>query len=251
MIMINTPMTSNGSERLPPSLEDYIETIYEISRDRKFARVRDIVKRRGVKSSSVTGALKKLEERGLIEYEKREYIALTPKGEEEARKVLSRHDILTQFFTSVLQMQKERAEHEACVIEHYLSDNTRDRLVRFIEYIDGAGSLDASKFQEGFRQYLQSGLESSTPLEGSPDLKKESDETPTLADLSPGQSGTVVRIAPGGAVRKRLLDMGILPNVKITMERSAVGGDPLWISVRGYQLSLRRKEASLIQIVFD
>jgi Fe2+ transport system protein FeoA len=51
-----------------------------------------------------------------------------------------------------------------------------------------------------------------------------------------------------GAVRQRLLDMGILPGVTIEVERVAPAGDPLWIRLQGYQLSLRRAEAKAIAI---
>ena len=236
------------SERLPPSLEDYIETIYEIVSARKFARVRDIVKQRNVRSSSVTGALKKLEERGLIEYEKREYIVLTSKGEEEARKVLSRHDILSQFLSSVLQMPKEIAEQEACAIEHYLTDDARDRLVCFIEFLESGTSTSVTKFRDDFRLFLSAKIGTSGKAAGAIKPKMRPKKGQTLADLSPGNAGVVTGIEPGRAVRKRLLDMGILPNVEIVVERIAVGGDPIWIRVRGYQISLRRSEARLVRI---
>lgn len=243
------PLVENEiSDRLPPSLEDYIETIYEIIRTRKFARVRDIVKQRQVKSSSVTGALKKLEERGLVEYEKREYIILTKKGEEEARKVLSRHDIVSQFLSSVLQMPKDCAEQEACAIEHYLSDDVRDRLVCFIEFLESGTGLGTGNFKEEFNKFLSLKIRPAGRPEQGPKTQKKSEEGKTLADLSPGQKGVVTGIAPGSSIRKRLLDMGILPNVEIALERIAVGGDPLWIRIRGYQLSLRKSEARMVRI---
>ena len=239
------------SERLPPSLEDYIETIYEIVSARKFARVRDIVKQRNVRSSSVTGALKKLEERGLIKYEKREYIVLTPRGEEEARKVLSRHDILSQFLSSVLQMPKESAEQEACAIEHYLSDDARDRLVCFIEFLESGTSTDVTKFRDDFKPFLSARIGTSGRSAVTSQAKKRPDKGKTLADLPPGHIGVVTGIEPGGAIRKRLLDMGILPKVEIAVERIAVGGDPIWIRVRGYQVSLRQSEARLVRVSSD
>ena len=71
---------SLGRDSLSGSLEDYLETIYELVRDKKLARVKDIANRRGVRSASVTPAMKRLAELGLIEYVEREYIDLSEDG---------------------------------------------------------------------------------------------------------------------------------------------------------------------------
>jgi Fe2+ transport system protein FeoA len=51
-----------------------------------------------------------------------------------------------------------------------------------------------------------------------------------------------------GAVRQRLLDMGLLPGARVAVERAAMAGDPIWIKLHGYQLSLRRAEAKAIRV---
>ncbi|HOV69430.1 MAG TPA: ferrous iron transport protein A [Clostridia bacterium] len=68
----------------------------------------------------------------------------------------------------------------------------------------------------------------------------------SLKELSPGQKSVVVRIDGRGAVRKRLLDMGITPGTEIQVLRTAPLGDPLEISLRGYKLSLRKAEAQAV-----
>ena len=83
---------------LTSALEDYLETIFELVRDQKLARVKDIARARGVKSGSVTPAMKRLSELGLIKYVQREYIDLTPDGEIEARRIYAKHQILSRFF---------------------------------------------------------------------------------------------------------------------------------------------------------
>ena len=70
-----------------------------------------------------------------------------------------------------------------------------------------------------------------------------------ISDLSPGESCTVTGVNGSGAIRQRLLDMGILPNVSIHIERIAPAGDPLWIRLQGFQLSLRRAEADAIMVI--
>jgi Fe2+ transport system protein FeoA len=70
----------------------------------------------------------------------------------------------------------------------------------------------------------------------------------SLADLKPGKGALVTKIDAAGAVRQRLLDMGVLPNTPIQIERVGLGGDPYWVRCQGAQLALRRSEASSILI---
>ena len=91
-----------GTCHLSSSLEDYLETVFELVRDRKVARVKDIAKARGVRAASVTPAMHRLAHLGLIDYAEREYIVLTPAGEKMARRVYARHRVLQRFFREVL-----------------------------------------------------------------------------------------------------------------------------------------------------
>lgn len=67
-----------------------------------------------------------------------------------------------------------------------------------------------------------------------------------LNEYSPGEKGVVVRIDADGKIRRRLFDMGITPGANITMKKTAPLGDPIEITVRGYELSLRKSEAETI-----
>ncbi len=73
----------------------------------------------------------------------------------------------------------------------------------------------------------------------------------TLAALPVGQSGTVISVGGEGALRIRLLDMGIIPKTRITVVKVAPMGDPIELYLRGYSLTLRRKDASLIDVMTD
>jgi ferrous iron transport protein A len=70
----------------------------------------------------------------------------------------------------------------------------------------------------------------------------------TLAELKPGQRGTVMRVGGTGAVRRRMMDMGLTAGTEVTAVRRAPLGDPIEFTVRGYNLSLRQNEAQSIQI---
>ena len=70
----------------------------------------------------------------------------------------------------------------------------------------------------------------------------------TLKDARIGDAVTVVKLRGEGAVRRRIMDMGITKNVEIFVRKVAPLGDPIEINVRGYELSLRKADAEMIEI---
>ena len=70
----------------------------------------------------------------------------------------------------------------------------------------------------------------------------------TLKDVRIGDIVTVVKVHGEGAVRRRIMDMGITKNVEIFVRKMAPLGDPIEINVRGYELSLRKPDAEMIEI---
>ncbi len=65
----------------------------------------------------------------------------------------------------------------------------------------------------------------------------------TLNDIKVGSNAVVTKIGITGALKRRLIDMGITPGVKIKVKKVAPLGDPIEINLRGYELSIRRSEA--------
>lgn len=72
--------------------------------------------------------------------------------------------------------------------------------------------------------------------------------TLTLDRLTPGQRARVQVVGGRGETRRRLMDMGLVSGVEVEMLKTAPLGDPVAYRLRGYQLSLRRAEASLIEV---
>lgn len=79
-------------------------------------------------------------------------------------------------------------------------------------------------------------------------IKEVGDFLKTLYDLKPGQSGIVTEISTSGALKRRLVDMGITPGVKIMIRKVAPLGDPIEINLRGYELTIRKDEARNIKL---
>ena len=69
-----------------------------------------------------------------------------------------------------------------------------------------------------------------------------------LSELKVGEKGTVVAVNGEGAVRRRLFDMGITPGAEVYLRKKAPLGDPIEIAIRGYELTLRKSEASHVEI---
>ena len=70
----------------------------------------------------------------------------------------------------------------------------------------------------------------------------------TLRELKVGESATVVKVHGEGALRRRIMDMGITKGVSLSIRKVAPFGDPIELNVRGYELSLRKADCELIEI---
>lgn len=241
---------------LSASLEDYLEAIFHLVAEKRVARSRDIAKRLKVNRSSVTGALHSLAHKGLVNYEPYEAITLTRGGRAIAKDVVRRHEVLRDFLLKVLSVDAVTAEQAACRMEHAVPSPVLERLIQFVEFIEMC-PRGGGKWIRGFGYHCDQADPKTCELciaSCLEDAKKKSQARSVgamvvaLKDLSPGQRGKVTQIRGRGEVYKRLLDMGVTPGSLIEMRRAAPLGDPLEIKVRGYYLTLRKKEAEKIAV---
>lgn len=70
----------------------------------------------------------------------------------------------------------------------------------------------------------------------------------TLKELAVGKSGIITAVGGEGALRCRLLDMGLIPKTQVTVQKIAPMGDPVEIRLRGYELTIRLEDAAKIEI---
>lgn len=68
----------------------------------------------------------------------------------------------------------------------------------------------------------------------------------TLKEFKPGEKGIVLKVTAQGGIKRRLFDMGITPGAEVSMKKAAPLGDPIEISIRGYELSVRKTEAEAV-----
>ena len=70
----------------------------------------------------------------------------------------------------------------------------------------------------------------------------------TLKDVKVGETATVARLHGEGPVKRRIMDMGITKGVEVFIRKAAPLGDPVEVNVRGYELSLRKADADMIEV---
>ncbi|MDY0041963.1 MAG: metal-dependent transcriptional regulator [Desulforhabdus sp.] len=153
-------MTCDPVEGLSASMEDYLEVIFHLEDSNRVARAKDIADQMNVQRASVTGALKALAGRGLINYSPYSYITLTATGRNIARDIIRRHNTLKEFFVTALQLTPEEAEANACRMEHAIDPSAVDRLVHFLEFIKTCPRTGIDWF-DAFARYCKRGVQTS------------------------------------------------------------------------------------------
>ncbi len=118
---------------LTPSMEDYLEKIYELMKDKGYARVSDIASSLAVQPSSVTKMLQKLDEQDYVTYEKYRGFVLTKTGEQMGKAMKQRHNMLAELLR-MLGIPETTIQEDVEGIEHHVSPQTLKQLNRLVDY---------------------------------------------------------------------------------------------------------------------
>jgi len=249
---------SETKAQLSPSMEDYLEAIYNLKIRSQVARVKDIARELDVKMPSVTGAIQSLATKGLVKHEPYEYVELTEEGLDRARGIAHRHAAVKEFLVRVLGLPEAEAESEACGIEHAIRSETLERLLKFVDFVRESGGDHPLRIDH-FQHYLKHGkYPAGCKFRGGPGDEprgrgRASSVSPTitsmkLSDLKPGMKGRIAFVSGKGRIRKRLMEMGITADTRFEVVRVAPFGDPVEIKIRNYLLSLRKSEAEHVEV---
>ncbi len=114
--------------------EDYLEAINALVDEKGYARIKDIADRLGVSPPSVTEMIKKLDMKKLVAYRRYDGVGLTPEGRRVGVRVQRRHDIIMEFLL-MLDVPKDIADRDACIMEHELDSRTLRQLQRLTECV--------------------------------------------------------------------------------------------------------------------
>src|SRR5699024_176098 len=116
-----------------PSMEDYIEQIYNLIETKGYARVTDIAEALLVHPSSVTKMVQKLDKDGYVDYEKYRGFILTDKGNKIGERLVFRHELLEDFL-EIIGVDKDNIYDDVEGIEHHLSWDAIDRIADLVTY---------------------------------------------------------------------------------------------------------------------
>ncbi len=127
-----------GENEITHSAAHHLLAIAELSAKRGYARVTDVAKFLEITSGSASTNLKGLKQKGLVTEDENRFICLSEDGKRLADAILKRREILQHFFTTVLGVDEQQAEIDACKTEHLLSMNTTTKMAEFATKYNGA-----------------------------------------------------------------------------------------------------------------
>jgi DtxR family Mn-dependent transcriptional regulator len=207
---------------LSETQEDYLLDILEQTTKHTVARIKDIANSRSVSLPTVVSAIKTLAAKNIIHHEKYGYITLTDYGIELAKNLLERKKNILKFLTFTLGVQEDIAIIDAHKLEHDLSKQTYESLMKLTEFLDANPHI-----KEQFEKFS----------------KKEA--YMRLNEINVGETAKIVKIE-NSPIKSKLLSMGTTPGTVIKVEKVAPLGDPIEVTLLGYHLTLRKDEAEKI-----
>jgi DtxR family Mn-dependent transcriptional regulator len=195
------------------STENYLATIYRLTRETPAASTKDIAESLGLSPPSVSEKIIRLAEEGYLDHKWRQGVSLTEKGTAVALQVLRKHRVIESFLVKILNYSIEEVNEEAHRLEHAVSHRLIDAMEALLEY-------------------------PKTDPHGHPIPSKEGTvaaaDFHSLAEQSAGKTVQVSQVSDQERERLRYLtDLGIVPGARITVVEAAPFEGPLTIDVDG------------------
>lgn len=211
-----SPVTANA--------EEYIEGIYRLSQGDSEVTASDLARHLGISMASVTGMLKRLDERELVHYTPYKGVRLTEPGHQLALELIRRHRLSERFLTDMLGLPWEKAHDEACKLEHVFTGELEERLTRALGY-------------------------PTTCPHGHPLDATQSDPTVPLAMLTPSEAAVIIKIDDERAeFLQYLATLGLMPGVAIEVTARAPFNGPVMIKVGSASYALGLEVAERISV---
>ena len=223
-------------------VEEYLKAIYDIAGKDGTARTTAIAKCLNISLPSVTEAMQKMAEQGLVVYEPYKGVTLTKEGVAIATKIKRKHRLLEVFLTDILHIDKDKAHAEACKMEHSLSDETEIALCNMLnapaKCPHGSpispctmviGTCDECNVNPGDHEH-----------------KADDRNIVPITDLVPCERGVVAFLRGDKKVVQRLSDLGLTLHTEIELLRKSPMNGPIEICVRRTNLAIAREIADNI-----
>jgi DtxR family Mn-dependent transcriptional regulator len=225
------------------STEEYLEAIYNLTRNGKNATTSAISKRLNIAPASTTEMLRKLADEEYVDYSPYQGATLTSKGMGIGERIARKHRLLECFLHDTLKMENDKVHDEACAMEHALSDEAERALCQALKIPDKcpddeklipACNLDFSSCRE-CKESGKGDFEA---------VQKRKENIVALSTLKENHEATIAFIRGENRVLRRLNDMGLTPGVKVSVNRIAPLKGPMEICVRGSTLAIGDEIAS-------
>lgn len=126
------------------SSEEYLKTMYILKKQNGKIRVTDVAEKMNCTKPSVNKAIYNLRDNGMLNYESYGTIELTEEGENLAKKILEAYDIVYLFLKDVLNLEPEKAEKEAEKIKMTITDETINKLAKYVHEVLGLSNLNCN-----------------------------------------------------------------------------------------------------------
>lgn len=134
-----------SENELTHSMAHYLLTIHKLKENKGYARVTDIAKDMGLTKGSVSTALNNLKKKDLVEEDDSKFLNLSKEGHEHVHSILSSRTLLYYFLKDILQVDDETAHQDSCLMEHLVSEQTREKFFLFLKDVaTNSGKMDLS-----------------------------------------------------------------------------------------------------------
>jgi DtxR family transcriptional regulator, Mn-dependent transcriptional regulator len=214
------------------AVEDYAKAIYALELHHEGpVTTSALAERLGVAPSSVTAMLKRLDELGLVRYERYHGVTLTDAGRHVALEVIRHHRLIEAFLAESLEMPWDRVHDEAEVLEHYISEELEDRIAERL------GNPAADPHGD--------------PIP-TPELDLAADRTIALSELERGRPATFARVSDSDPEMLRYLaERGIRPGISLRPVSAEPFGGPLVVEAGGHEHPLGAELADKMRVELE
>ncbi|RMF66652.1 MAG: metal-dependent transcriptional regulator, partial [Calditrichaeota bacterium] len=134
------------------SAAHHLMTIYSLLEKNGYARVTDVAKSLEITRGSASITLKALKGKGLVVEDENKFLRLSEKGKRISQTIRSMRKISRKFLVEILRVDPAQAEIDACKIEHLLSHETGEKLLRFLKFLS-SDKPEVNRFLAAFREY--------------------------------------------------------------------------------------------------